>query len=77
MGSRKLSRSLISFLPNARSHKRNGSLPLLYSSNRVIYDPDFDDNASKTLSSLQLTDGKFVEVLDEDDRKIIIYLKHA
>ncbi|KAG0311885.1 E1 ubiquitin-activating protein uba2 [Dissophora globulifera] len=44
-------------------------------SGRVIYDPDFDDNASKTLVSLQLTDGKFVEVVDEDDRKIILCLK--
>ncbi|KAF8964605.1 E1 ubiquitin-activating protein uba2 [Entomortierella lignicola] len=44
---------------------------------RVIYDPDFDDNASKALESLQLTDGKFVDVVDEDDRKIIIYLKHV
>ncbi|KAG0291589.1 E1 ubiquitin-activating protein uba2 [Dissophora globulifera] len=41
----------------------------------VIYDPDFEDNASKTLVSLQLTDGKFVEVVDEDDRKIILCLK--
>ncbi|KAF9172262.1 E1 ubiquitin-activating protein uba2 [Mortierella sp. AD011] len=44
---------------------------------RVIYDPDFDDNASKTLADLQLTDGKFVDIVDEDDRKIIIYLKHV
>ncbi|KAF9355250.1 E1 ubiquitin-activating protein uba2 [Mortierella sp. AD094] len=44
---------------------------------RVIYDPDFDDNASKTLAGLQLTDGKFVDIVDEDDRKIIIYFKHV
>ncbi|KAG0225393.1 E1 ubiquitin-activating protein uba2 [Mortierella sp. GBA43] len=44
---------------------------------RVIYDPDFDDNAAKTLASLQLTDGKFVDVVDEDDRKIILCLKHV
>ncbi|KAI8600010.1 putative ubiquitin-like activating enzyme [Dissophora ornata] len=45
-------------------------------SGRVIYDPDFDDNAEKTLASLQLTDGKFVDIVDEEDRKIIVYLKH-
>lgn len=44
---------------------------------RVIYDPDFDDNASKTLASLELTDGKFLEVIDDDDRKIVVYLKHV
>ncbi|KAI7823790.1 hypothetical protein BC939DRAFT_397013 [Gamsiella multidivaricata] len=44
---------------------------------RVIYDPDFDDNAEKTLASLQLTDGKFVDVVNEDDRKIIVCLKHV
>ncbi|KAF9155769.1 E1 ubiquitin-activating protein uba2 [Linnemannia schmuckeri] len=44
---------------------------------RVIYDPDFDDNAGKTLASLELSDGKFVDVVDEDDRKIIICLKHV
>ncbi|KAF9095607.1 E1 ubiquitin-activating protein uba2 [Mortierella sp. AD031] len=43
---------------------------------RVIYDPDFDDNAEKTLASLELSDGKFVDVVDEDDRKIIVCLKH-
>ncbi|KAF9136095.1 E1 ubiquitin-activating protein uba2 [Mortierella sp. 14UC] len=44
---------------------------------RVIYDPDFDDNAEKTLASLELSDGKFVDVVDEDDRKIIVCLKHV
>ncbi|KAF9920250.1 E1 ubiquitin-activating protein uba2 [Linnemannia zychae] len=44
---------------------------------RVIYDPDFDDNAEKTLASLELLDGKFVDVVDEDDRKIIFCLKHV
>ncbi|KAF9583516.1 E1 ubiquitin-activating protein uba2 [Lunasporangiospora selenospora] len=44
---------------------------------RVIHDPDFDDNVGKTLASLDLTDGKFVDVVDEDDRKIVLYLKHA
>ncbi|KAF9324903.1 E1 ubiquitin-activating protein uba2, partial [Podila minutissima] len=44
---------------------------------RVIYDPDFDDNAAKTLASLELTDGKFLEVIDDDDRKIVVYLKHV
>ncbi|OAQ26113.1 putative ubiquitin-like activating enzyme [Linnemannia elongata AG-77] len=44
---------------------------------RVIYDPDFDDNAEKTLASLELTDGKFIDVVDEDDRKIIVCLKHV
>ena len=44
--------------------------------NRVIHDPDFDDNVGKTLVSLQLTDGKFVDIVDEDDRKIIVCLKH-
>ena len=48
-----------------------------HTTNRVIYDPDFDDNAEKTLASLQLTDGKFVDIVDEDDRKIIVYLKHV
>ncbi|ORZ10296.1 hypothetical protein BCR41DRAFT_378361 [Lobosporangium transversale] len=43
---------------------------------RVIYDPDFDDNVAKTLESLQITDGKFVDIVDEEDRKIIVYLKH-
>lgn len=42
----------------------------------MIYDPDFDDNAEKTLASLELLDGKFVDVVDEDDRKIIVCLKH-
>ncbi|KAF9114521.1 E1 ubiquitin-activating protein uba2 [Mortierella sp. AM989] len=44
---------------------------------RVIYDPDFDDNASRTLENLELTDGKFVDIVDEDDRKIIVYIKHV
>ncbi|KAI1313827.1 E1 ubiquitin-activating protein uba2 [Mortierella claussenii] len=46
-------------------------------SGRVVYDPDFDDNVSKTLASLQITDGKFVDIVDEDDRKIIVCLKHV
>ncbi|KAG0044685.1 E1 ubiquitin-activating protein uba2 [Gryganskiella cystojenkinii] len=44
---------------------------------RVIHDPDFDDNLGKTLADLELTDGKFVDVVDEDDRKIIVYLKQC
>ncbi|KAG0380486.1 E1 ubiquitin-activating protein uba2 [Mortierella sp. AD032] len=44
---------------------------------RVIYDPDFDDNAEKTLASLELSDGKFIDVVDEDDRKVIVCLKHV
>ncbi|KAG0211428.1 E1 ubiquitin-activating protein uba2 [Mortierella sp. GBA30] len=44
---------------------------------RVIYDPDFDDNVGKTLASLQLTDGKFMDVVDEDDRKVIVCIKNV
>ncbi|KAF9431553.1 E1 ubiquitin-activating protein uba2 [Entomortierella beljakovae] len=44
---------------------------------RVIYDPDFDDNVGKTLEGLQLTDGKFMDIVDEDDRKIVVYIKHV
>lgn len=44
---------------------------------RVIYDPDFEDNVAKTLASLQLTDGKFVDVVDEDDRKVIVCIKNV
>lgn len=43
---------------------------------RVIHDPDFDDNLEKTLAELQLTNGKFVDVVDEDDRKVIVYIIH-
>ncbi|KAF9983446.1 E1 ubiquitin-activating protein uba2 [Modicella reniformis] len=46
-------------------------------SGRVICDPDFDDNVTRTLASLQLTDGKFVDVIDDDNRKIIVCLKHV
>ncbi|KAF9990113.1 E1 ubiquitin-activating protein uba2 [Mortierella antarctica] len=44
---------------------------------RVIYDPDFEDNVERTLASLQLTDGKFVDVVDEDDRKVIVCIKNV
>lgn len=43
---------------------------------RVVHDPDFDDNLEKTLAELQLTNGKFVDVVDEDDRKVIVYIIH-
>ncbi len=43
----------------------------------MIYDPDFEDNVEKTLASLQLIDGKFVDVVDEDDRKVIVCIKNV
>lgn len=36
-------------------------------SNSLLYDPDFDDNVSRTLNSINLGSGSFVTVMDEDD----------
>lgn len=33
----------------------------------LVYDPDFDDNLSKTLSDLSIHDGAFITVVDECD----------
>ncbi|KAI9471712.1 E1 ubiquitin-activating protein uba2 [Coemansia sp. RSA 990] len=35
--------------------------------NRMLYDPDFEDNLSKTLESLDLVPGKMITLTSEDD----------
>lgn len=36
-------------------------------SSSLLYDPDFDDNESKTLASLNLKSGGFITIIDEDE----------
>ncbi|KAJ8516028.1 hypothetical protein ONZ45_g6634 [Pleurotus djamor] len=38
----------------------------VYEDKRVLSDPDFDDNNDRTLSSLNVTRGKFLNIVDED-----------
>lgn len=40
---------------------------------KLLYDPDFDEQASRTLSELSLVDN-FVTVVDEDDRRVNLQL---
>jgi len=39
----------------------------IYEAQRVLYDPDFEDNLDSTLESLGCTLGKFISIVDEDD----------
>lgn len=42
---------------------------------RIIYDPDFDDNAEKTFDDLQIGQGSQLQVNDEDgDKMPVIFL---
>ncbi|KAK0547399.1 E1 ubiquitin-activating protein uba2 [Tilletia horrida] len=43
-----------------------------YEGTRLLLDPDFDDNADKTLSDLGLTLGKTLTVVDEDDKWVSV-----
>ncbi|KAF9554803.1 hypothetical protein CPC08DRAFT_712628 [Agrocybe pediades] len=38
----------------------------VYESQRVLCDPDWDDNLERTLESLNVTKGKFLSIVDED-----------
>ncbi|KAJ8507709.1 hypothetical protein ONZ45_g9959 [Pleurotus djamor] len=38
----------------------------VYEDKRVLSDPDFDDNNDRTLASLNVTRGKFLNIVDED-----------
>lgn len=38
----------------------------VYEDKRLLLDPDFDDNADRTLASLSVTQGKFLTIVDED-----------
>jgi len=37
-----------------------------YEDKRMLSDPDFDDNLGRTLESLSVTRGKFLNIVDED-----------
>lgn len=39
----------------------------VYEEKRVLADPDWDDNFERTLESLHITRGKFINIVDEDD----------
>lgn len=39
-----------------------------YEGSRVLSDPDWDENLSRTLRELNCNQGKFVTLVDEDDR---------
>lgn len=38
----------------------------VYEEKRVLADPDWDDNLERTLESLNVTQGKFLNIVDED-----------
>lgn len=38
----------------------------VYEEQRVLSDPDWDDNHERTLESLNVTRGKFLSIVDED-----------
>ncbi|PVF96652.1 hypothetical protein CPB86DRAFT_874738 [Serendipita vermifera] len=40
----------------------------VYEAGRLLADPDFDDNLEKTLSELGCGQGKFISIVDEEDR---------
>lgn len=40
----------------------------VYEEQRVLSDPDWDDNLDRTLESLNVTRGKFLSVVDEDGK---------
>lgn len=51
------------------SGQGNGTGPRdvsVYEEQRVLSDPDWDDNYERTLESLNVTKGKFLSVVDED-----------
>jgi ubiquitin-like 1-activating enzyme E1 B len=37
-----------------------------YEDKRMLSDPDFDDNLDRTLESLNVRNGKFLSIADED-----------
>jgi ubiquitin-like 1-activating enzyme E1 B len=39
----------------------------VFEEKRVLSDPDWDDNLERTLESLNVTRGKFINVVDDDD----------
>lgn len=39
----------------------------VFEDKRMLADPDFDDNLESTLESLEVTHGKFITVVDEDE----------
>jgi ubiquitin-like 1-activating enzyme E1 B len=50
--------------PNGGTGPREVSV---YEDKRVLSDPDWDDNNEKTLASLNVSRGKFLTIVDEDD----------
>lgn len=42
---------------------------------KLIYDPDFDDNISRTLSDLKISDGSFFTVIDEEEEDVKVNLE--
>lgn len=40
----------------------------VYEEQRILADPDWDDNLERTLESLNVTRGKFLNIVDEDDQ---------
>src|ERR1700722_742675 len=50
--------------PNGGTGPREVSV---YEDNRVLSDPDWGDNNDKTLASLNVTRGKFLTIVDEND----------
>jgi len=39
----------------------------VFEEKRILADPDWDDNLERTLESLNVTRGKFLNIVDEDD----------
>ncbi|KIY50229.1 hypothetical protein FISHEDRAFT_64888 [Fistulina hepatica ATCC 64428] len=46
----------------------------VYEDKRVLSDPDWDDNNARTLQSLNITRGKFLNIVDEDEERATISL---
>jgi ubiquitin-like 1-activating enzyme E1 B len=50
--------------PNSGTGPREVSV---FEDKRILSDPDWDDNNNKTLESLNVTQGKFLTIVDEND----------
>ncbi|KAG0240324.1 E1 ubiquitin-activating protein uba2 [Actinomortierella wolfii] len=44
---------------------------------RLLYDVEFDDNLESSLAKLGVTNEKLLEVLDDEDRKVVLRIRHS
>ena len=61
----------------------NGDISIVRHDGNLIYDPDFEDNVDKSLTSLKITDGKYISITDDDDsaggakRIVTLFVSHS